>query len=121
MEEKGYIRNPRVIEDGFVFTDNYASAIYLYRNGKTEVLTDSRGSGLYYMLAPDMQRVGFKFIDQNGMQSPAIIDLNNGEIRRLTEPSQRVGQPGFTRDGRVAYTVGSRLIISDGREVDLGV
>ena len=121
MEEKGYIRNPRIIEDGFVFTDNYTSAIYLYRNGKTEVLIDSRGSGLYYTLAPDIQKAGFKFIDQNGMQSPAIIDLNNGEIRRLTEPSQRVGQPGFTRDGRVAYTVGSRLIISDGREIDLGI
>jgi len=121
VEEQGYLHNLYSVDNGIVYSDNYGSAIYIFRDKQSKKLTDTRGSGLYYSITPDKKSVGFKAINAAGRQCPALVDLSTGEIRYLSDFSARVGQPTFLSDGTVAYTINTRLIISDGHEYELGV
>ncbi|HDP69123.1 MAG TPA: hypothetical protein ENN20_11600 [Candidatus Marinimicrobia bacterium] len=121
IEDQGYLRNVQVIGERFIYTDNYFSAIYSYENRQVRTLTDTPGSGLYYSIAPDKKTIGYKAIDALGRQRPALLNIENGEIRYLYEATVHIGQPSFTDNGSVAFTVVNRLIVSDGREYDLGV
>ena len=120
QEERGYIKTPNFIPSGLVFTDNYASTLYLVKEGQPTVLVSSPGCGYYYTLSPDQRLLGFKYIAANGYASPAVIDPETGEIRLLHEPVRNAGQVSFTADGRSAYTIDNYLYISDGRRFNLG-
>lgn len=111
VEEKGYITSPAFTSHGIVFTDNYASAIYITTNNETRELISAAGCGRYYSVAPDGNLLGIKLIDNEGKQTPAILDPATNALRKLYEPSALCGQVSFTRDGRYAFTVGKQLIV----------
>lgn len=121
IEEQGYLNDLRSVENGIVYSDNYGSAIYITRNGQMEKLTDTRGSGLFYSISPKRNSIGFKDINNNGQQRPALVNINNGEIRYLSNYTVHAGQPSFMDNGTVAFTLNTRLVLSDGREYELGV
>ncbi|MCK4448474.1 MAG: hypothetical protein KAW56_15510, partial [Candidatus Marinimicrobia bacterium] len=89
-------------------------------DSKFEELVSSPGCGYYYSVSWDKNRVGFKLIDENGNQIPALLDLSSKEVIKLHDPVKQAGQVSFTKDGRYAFTIGEQLIISDGNTYQLG-
>jgi hypothetical protein len=123
--ETPYVCSPRSIAGGnIVYTDNYASALYLrHADGSTLQLAASPGAGLYFTVSPDHAQIGAKLIGDDGMQTPAVIDAASGTVRRLCASAAKAGQVSFTSDGRCAYTLDTKLVIENGTErrtVDLG-
>lgn len=110
-EEKGYYINFKQTAGGIVFTDNYSSGIYLFENGKTRLLVSSPGCGRYLTVSPDLYKIGFKYIDQQGFQSPACYDLKLNKVIYEDEPVRQCGQPSFTRNGHIVYSYGNEIVI----------
>ncbi len=124
VEGTGFVVNPMLTQHGIVFTDNYSSALYLSTGDNVRTLISSPGCGNYYSVSPDRNFIGFKLIDENGMQSPAIFDLASKAVIRLHDAVERAGQVSFTSDGRYAFTIGTTLFILRGNEsvaYELGV
>jgi Tol biopolymer transport system component len=114
-EAGGYVRSPMNVLNGIVFSDNYGSALYLRADdGTVRRLTTAPGAGTYFSVSPDRRTIGFKLIDENGLQAPAVVDAVSGTVRILAAPSKLAGQVSFLADGRCAYTLGTSLILSDG-------
>ncbi|MFH0893326.1 MAG: PKD domain-containing protein [Bacteroidota bacterium] len=113
-ETDGYYVQPRSTTKGIVFSDNAASKIYLQQNGETTVLASSRGCGQYYTVSSDQSKIGFKKINKDGTQQPAIIDLQSMTTTELALPVKLCGQVSFSSNGKTAYTKGNDLIVTDG-------
>lgn len=108
---------------GIVVTDDRCSAIYLVNNNTTKKLISAPGCGRYFTVSAAGNRVGFKIITENGFQTPAVLDLSSGTLTRLHEPVERAGQVSFSQDGKVAFTIGTELFVSNQGSVtryDLG-
>lgn len=116
VESDGFVVNPMPTGSGIIFTDNYASAIYRSTSAGTTTLISSPGSGNYYVVSPDGKTIGFKLIDRDGRQSPALLTVATGEVTRLHAPVEMAGQVSFTHNGGVAFTVGSALYVVRGAE-----
>jgi hypothetical protein len=113
-EGPGYFTEPRSTPYGTVCSNNYASALYLVTNGSLQELLAAAGSGSYYTLSYDRQRIGLKLVDEKGSQTPAVYDLSTRSVLKLNAPGRQIGQVSFTTDGRVAFTRGEDLVVVDG-------
>ncbi len=111
IEKKGYFICPRITTRGIVVTDNFASKIYLIQNKKIYELINSPGCGRYYSVSPDKSKIGFKIINSDGSQTPAIFDLNSMKIKELSSPVNLCGQVSFSNDGKIAYTIDNELYV----------
>ena len=111
IEKKGYFICPRITTRGIVVTDNFASKIYLIQNKKFYELINSPGCGRYYSVSPDKSKIGFKIINTDGSQTPAIFDLNSMKIKELSSPVNLCGQVSFSNDGKIAYTIDNELYV----------
>lgn len=110
-EEDGYYVNNQKTNDGFVFTDNYSSAIYLLKNGNVSVLIQSVGCGRYFTVSPDKQFIGYKHIYPDGSQAPAIYEIATGKIKDLHNPVKLCGQVSFSNNGKIAFTIENDLVV----------
>ena len=120
----GYFYDPVFLPDKIITTDNHCSAIYAIENGQIETLVSSPGCGRYYSVSPDERYIGFKYINGQGLQCPALYDLITGNIRVLHGFSAQTGQVSFSKTGMIAFTVASQLIILDDSaedRFDLGI
>ncbi len=120
---KNELKNPLVTNYGIVFTLNSNSSLYLEQNGKTVLLNTSPGCGMYYTLSKDNQTVGYKYINQNGKQIPALMNLSSKEITYLHSPVKEAGQVSFADNGTIAFTIRKDLIVNSAsgkREYSLG-
>ncbi len=113
FEEQKFVKNPVLAGDKIIFTDNYASKIYLLQNGKAEELISSPGIGSYFSVSPDKMKLGLKYIGEEGKQSPVLINLNSREITNLHSPVNQCGQVSFSGNGKIAFTVDKELNIID--------
>lgn len=107
----GYFTHPLITPYGIIATNDYCSSIYLIKDGGIDELIRAPGCGRYYTVSGNGRFIGLKLIDDAGLQTPAIFDLEKKLLIRLNEPYRRVGQVSFTSNGEAAYTVGNRLII----------
>ena len=117
------LKKPLLTNFGIVFTVAGNSSLYLEHSGKTVLLNSSPGCGMYYTLSKDRQTIGFKYIDENGNQVPAIINLKTNEVRYLHNPVESAGQVSFAGNGSYAFTVGNHLMVyspSGEKKYDLG-
>jgi len=122
IEENTYITNPVYTDNGLFFSDNYYSAIYKYDGNQTTVVHQSPGCGRYIQVSPDFSKIGFKIIDENGMQTPAIYNITNGSLQKLHSPSEQCGQVFFTSDGDIYFSVNENvLIISGGQSTTVNI
>jgi len=76
-EDGGYFINPVETPYGIIFTDNYASQIYLLKNGKVKTLVASPGCGRYFTVSENGKFISYKSINEKGEQAPAYFDLEN--------------------------------------------
>lgn len=107
----GYFKNPVLVEDKVVVTDNACSAIYLIQGKKIEQIFSRQGCGRYYQISPDGQKLGIKIIGEEGLQSPALLDLDSKAITYLCQPAASCGQVSFADNGAIAFTVGEELLV----------
>jgi Tol biopolymer transport system component len=116
---EGYISDPRISNYGIIVTDNKCSALYLLNGDNIEKLFSHAAGGRYYTVSPDKRYVGFKLIRKNGEQMPAIYDLETRSITHLNKPVFQAGQPSFSHDGKVAFTIGEDLVLKIGEEKEI--
>jgi len=123
-ETDRYFMHPANTISGVITTDNFASTIYLIQNHELKELISSAGCGRYFTVSPDKSKIGFKQIGNDGMQVPTIYDLGTGSISLLSKPVKLCGQPSFSNNGKMAYTIGNDLNVTNGKSVqtfNLGV
>ncbi len=116
-EADGYFINFMETTSGIVATDNYASNIYLFDAGKYSVLFSSPGCGRYMTLSPDKKSIGFKYIQVDGKQAPALLTIQTKAITLLHAPVNLCGQVSFAQNGKTAFTIGNELIVRDGNSL----
>lgn len=117
LEEDGYLRMPKETPHGIIATNNYASEIYLIDGRSKQSLVAAPGAGMYQTLSPDRGQVGFKHIDDEGLQAPAVLDLATGEVERLHGYVRSAGQPSFFGQRGYAFTIDRTLkVYRDGTE-----
>ena len=109
----GFFAHPVLLDDHLIATDNHYSALYQISDEKMDTLVSSPGSGRYFSISPDRQYIGFKLINKQGLQCPGLYDLLTGEIRSLHDFCTRVGQVSFTENGKIAFTIGTELIVKE--------
>src|SRR3989344_7382506 len=112
-ETEGYFINFMETPFGIVATDNYASAIYLLKNSEKTTLFSSPGCGRYMTLSPDKKSIGFKYIQNDGKQAPALLSIETKEITLLHEPVALCGQVSFSQTGKIAFTIGNNLVVKN--------
>lgn len=114
LESDGYLRFPRHTPHGIAATNNYASELYLIRDKEKTTLVRSPGAGRYTTLSPDGSLLGFKSINADGLQAPAVLDLESGHVYLLYDYVDECGQPSFFKGGGVAFTIGHTLRVYHG-------
>lgn len=110
-EADGYFVNFMETTSGIVATDNYASNLYLFSEGKYIVLFSSPGCGRYMQLSPDKKNIGFKYIQTDGKQAPALLNIQTKTITLLHAPVDLCGQVSFSQNGKTAFTIGNEMVI----------
>jgi PKD repeat protein len=123
VEQETYLIAPRMLDDGsIIFTDNYSSTIYQWKSGRVEALHSSAGCGRYMKFHQEKNLIGFKYIDKDGMQAPAVYDLTAKEMHLLHAPANLTGQTNFS-DDKIVFTIGNTLYLVSENEtemIDLG-
>ena len=99
---------------GIVVSDNFGSSLALITATGTIQLAAAPGIGSFVSYSPNKSTLGVKFIETDGKQAPALIDIASGRITRLTTPGDRCGEVSFSNDGKIAYTVGENLVVQNG-------
>ncbi len=123
-ESAGYFIHPLSTTAGIVAADNFGSVIYLVQKQGVKRLVTSPGCGRYFMLSPDKSKIGFKQINEDGTQTPSLFDLETSSITALAKPASLCGQPSFSTNGKMVFTIGNELNIVDGNNTktfNLGV
>ena len=124
VESDGYFVHPVNTTVGVIATDNLASKIYLIQNNKLTELISTTGCGRYFTVSADKSKIGFKLINADGTQLPAIYDISKGNIFHLTEAVKLCGQPSFSNNSKVAFTIGNEINVTDytnTQKFDIGV
>ncbi|HPS84540.1 MAG TPA: hypothetical protein PLA88_09500, partial [Bacteroidales bacterium] len=103
-EEQGYFSNLHPTDYGIVASSNNCNEIYLINNGELKTLVSAPGCGRYMQLSPDGKTIGFKYIAEDGMQTPALLDITTGKTTFLAEPSRLCGQPTFSANGDIVVS-----------------
>lgn len=120
---QGYISGTLRTKAGVVAMSNRGNDISLIGENGLKTLVSSPGAGRYVNASPDGKYLGFKSIDKDGMQAPALLDVETGEITLLEPYSNQCGQVAFGSDNTIVYTVGNTLYVTRGEEkrtYDLG-
>lgn len=123
-EPEVYFSNPVSTPYGIILTDNYCNNLYFLKNNGLKELSNTPGCGRYYTLSPDKRLLGYKLITEDGLQRPAVYDLEKCEVSELHQPVYRAGQVSFSRDGKIAFTIDEDLIVKNHqgtRHYNLGV
>ncbi|MGD9492963.1 MAG: PKD domain-containing protein [Bacteroidales bacterium] len=110
-EEQGYFSNLHPTDYGIVASSNNCNEIYLINNGELKTLVSAPGCGRYMQLSPDGKTIGFKYISENGMQSPTLLDITTGKTTFLAEPSRLCGQPSFSANGDIVISDTTGFIV----------
>ena len=77
---------------------------------RTQRITDQAHTALFASISPDERYACFKAF-AGGAQVPVIHDIRLGKRIPLAEPAPLCGTPAASRDGHVAFTVGSDLTV----------
>lgn len=123
IENQGYFSHPIQTQNGLIVGDNFDSQIFKVVNGEMQTLLESPGCARYVAISPDEKKLGFKQINPDGKQSPAILDISTGKVKLLNEEVDVCGQVSFSTDGKIAYTIGNTLKVRSGSQImtfDLG-
>jgi len=108
---QGYITNTLRTKAGVVAMSNRGNDISLISDNGLTTLVSGPGAGRYVNVSPDGKYLGFKSIDNDGLQAPALLDVETGKVTLLEPYADQCGQVSFGSDNTIAYTVGNTLYI----------
>jgi len=91
-ENIGYFITPVETPYGIVFTDNFASKIYLLNKSKVETLAETPGCGRYFSVSFNGKFVSYKSINQSGLQAPAYFNLEERKNNLISKYSKNCNQ-----------------------------
>lgn len=120
---RGYISNTIYTKAGVVAMSNRGNDISLVSENGLKTLVSSPGAGRYVNVSADGKYLGFKSIDSDGLQAPALLDVESGRVTLLEPYSEQCGQVSFGSGNTIVYTVGNSLYVRSGDEkktYDLG-
>ena len=101
-ENTTYFITPAETPYGIVFTDNFASKIYLLNNkGKLRILVESPGCGRYFNISETGKYIFYKSINYTGEQAPAYYDLEKNKNTLLLEYAKLYSQPSMANTGDI--------------------
>lgn len=109
--QSGYITETYSIPGGIIAVNNHGNDISLIADGQLKTLVCSPGAGRYINVSPDGKSVGFKSINDNADQAPALLEIATGRVSLLADYAPQCGQVSFANDGSIAYTVGNSLFV----------
>ena len=119
----GFVDHTFKTQAGVVATTNRGTDIMLVKDSKMQSIHTGPGAGMYINVSKDGRYVGFKSINNNADQAPALLDVTTGRITLLENYIDQCGQVSFADDGTMAYTMGNKLVVRNDasrREFDLG-
>ncbi len=123
-QDLGYITETFNTKAGMVAVSNKGSEIFLVDGSNAmKSLVASPGAGMYVNVSKDGRYVGFKSINANGEQAPALLEVATGKVTLLENYTDQCGQVSFADDGTIAYPMGTKLIVRKGsqsKSYDLG-
>ena len=122
-QDLGFISATYKTKAGVIATSNRGSEIYALKNDVLTPLVKSPGAGMYVNVSKDGKYVGFKSINLNADQAPALLDVETGAVTFLEGYVSQCGQVSFADDGTMAYTMGNELVVRKGdsrKTYDLG-
>ena len=102
-ENTGYFISPVETPFGIVFTDNYASKLYLLNQNSVKTLVESPGCGRYFSISPDGNLIVFKSIRSDGKQAPAVYNLSLNKTEVLSAYSDLSSQAILSVDGDCVF------------------
>lgn len=120
---RGYIATAYTVNNGTLVMSSRGNDISLLKDGRLRQLVASPGAGMYVNVSADGRLAGFKSINGDGDQAPALLDIADGSVTLLEDYVDQCGQVSFAGDGTMAYTMGNSLIIRKGdmkKTYDLG-
>ena len=123
-QDLGYVTETFKTKAGLVAVSNKGSEIFLVDGSNTmKSLVASPGAGMYVNVSKDGRYVGFKSINNDAEQAPALLEVATGKVTLLENYTDQCGQVSFADDGTIAYPYGTQLIVRKGGErktYDLG-
>lgn len=122
-EQQRFLSSPIPTAAGVLFSDHLSGGLFLQTNTGVSAVSLMPGSDQYVSVSMDGRFAGFKEVLSDGSQRPVLFDLvgNTGKI--LHPSGQHIGQISFSKNGDIAFTVGTDLIILNGtakRTIPLG-
>jgi hypothetical protein len=102
-ENTGYFISPVETPFGIVFTDNYASKLYLLNQNSVKTLVESPGCGRYFSISPDGNLIVFKSIRSDGKQAPAVYNLSLNKTEVLSAYSDLSSQAILSDKGDAVF------------------
>ena len=123
-QDLGYVSETFKTKAGLVAVSNKGSEIFLVDGSNAmKSLVASPGAGMYVNVSKDGRYVGFKSINNDAEQAPALLEVATGKVTLLENYTDQCGQVSFADDGTIAYPYGTQLIVRRGNErktYDLG-
>ncbi len=120
----GFVDHTYKTQAGVIATTNRGNDIMLLKNDVLTPVVTAPGAGMYVNVSADGRYIGFKSINNNTDQAPALYDVTTGKITLLENYVDQCGQVSFANDGTMAYTMGNTLVIrkdAERRTFDLGL
>lgn len=118
IADRGYIASTVPTASGILAMSSRGSDISLIDNGVMRTLVASPGAGMYVSVSADGRIAGFKSINGDGDQAPALLEIATGRVTLLEDYVNQCGQVSFAEDGTMAYTMGNTLIVRNGDSSD---
>ncbi len=112
--QEEFLSSPKSSSNGIIFSDHLTGGLFHAIDNSIIKISERPGSDMYFTLSPDKGFVGFKEIDEQGIQHPVIYNVNDKSKTILHSGSTRVGQVSFSDDGTTAFTVEQELVVRNG-------
>lgn len=118
---EGSVLNLKKANNLYIFTDNNFSSIYTYKEKTLNKIVNGRGTGLYFTFNKSTSLLGYKQIDDNGLQTPFLFDFNRNERIQLSAPVEKCGQVDINNYGTICFTIDTyaKVLFNNGNVLEL--
>lgn len=86
-------------------------------------ISNNLAAGTMAQWSGDNRRVGFKIVSENAsgqrLQAPAVLDLETQRIHLLHDFAPQVGNPSFSQNGLIAFTIDDTVLVVDGAQFQI--
>jgi len=97
--------------DKYLFADEFNKNVYIYEQGKFDVLISFRGAGEYFNIDTSLKIIAFKHVDDNDDQIPVIFNYENKTYQSIYPPCDLISQIGILSDNSFYLAHRDTLII----------